>query len=50
MEIDLKDLLFRLLDKRRTVKRIHDVDVNNLFFFFLFNFKIFIFFKENESR
>ena len=30
MEIDLKDLLFRLLDKRRTVKRIHDVDVSNL--------------------
>ena len=27
MEVDLKDLLFRLLEKRRAAKRIHDVDV-----------------------
>jgi hypothetical protein len=50
MEIDLKDLLFRLLDKRRTVKRIHDVDVNNLFFFSCLILKFSFFFKENESR
>jgi hypothetical protein len=30
MEIDLKDLLFRLLEKRRSAKRLHDVDVSYL--------------------
>ena len=30
MEVDLKDLLFRLLEKRRLAKRINDVDVRNL--------------------